>query len=405
MLYESSGQASYETFERWLGARLTLVADDSLLSQLRLSRRNLGEKVQMAIDPFNDPVVVKRMQELQQRKYRQGHRNATDKQGNPAYALTDEDKISCLDHQATQAKVRTNMQSLRMLEEYADPFTFSVGTEEFPPKYIVNITHPSWGHSRRSDSVSLVDQMPNPEVWFKQKIDEMKVELGYSQFGKTRETLQSKIEQKNKQGYSVTDKRSKTPAVPPHCPEHGNELVRGPEPGTLVCTVTGCKKVARKKVRPTAVTAEKVTPPEMTELTKTEALKLQEERAADRSGVFADLEKMQKQFEDIQSETNVQASSTVASTIQKIVAAMNPSRYTPNDNMPKLVSAGGRFYLAQDVGQGREAYVDVTNVMTTRQRIDSTKADSSNSGAYYYINVPPITLTTGEELVVLKLGI
>lgn len=356
--------------------------------------------MQMAIDPFNDPVVVKRMQELQQRRYRQGHRNTTDKNGNPAYALTDEDRISCLD-QATQAKVRTNMQRLRMLEEYADPFTFSVGTGEFPPKYIVNITHPSWGHSRRSDPVSVVDRMPNPEVWFKQKIDEMKMELGYK--GSMAEKNRKEQEKKEK-GFSITDKRSKTPAAPLHCPEHGNELVRGSEPGTLVCTVTGCKKVARKKARSTAVTAEKVPTHDVTELTKAEVINIQAERAADRAGVLADLGKIQKQFADIQSGINVQASSTMASAIQQIFTAMNPSHYTPNDNMPKLVSAGGRFYLAQHVGPGREAYVDVTNVITTRQQIDSSKTDGSNSVAYY-VNIPPVTLNIGEELVALKLVI
>jgi hypothetical protein len=345
------------------------------------------------LDPFSNPDVQKRMLELQQRKYRQGHRNTTNKKGNPAYALTDEDRISCLPSDV-QVKVRTNMQRLRKLEEYADPFTFTVGTGEYPPKYIVNITHPSWGHSRRSDPVSMVDRLPNPEVWFKQKIDEMKRELGYTMFANKRNDLQSKIEQKKKQGYSVTDKRSKKVTAPMHCPDHGNELVRGTDPGTLVCTVVGCKKVARKKVRPTAVTAEKVTPPAVTELTDAEMRSLQAEKAATKASVLADLENIKKQFAEVTLNMDAVGPTSTVAAMQRIVTAMNPSHYTPNDNKPKLVSAGGRFYLAQYVGPGREAYVDVTNIVAARQQAVS---------GMHYANVPPVTLNTGEELLALKL--
>lgn len=353
----------------------------------------MEERALMATDPFSDPEVQKKMLELQQRKYRQGHRNATNKNGDPAYALTDEDRISCLPADA-QMKVRTNMQRLRKLEEYADPFTLTIGTGEYPPKYIVNITHPSWGHSRRSDPASMVNGMPNPEVWFKQKIDEMKRELGYTQFANKRNDLQTKIEQKKKQGYSVTDKRSKKVTAPMHCPEHGNELVRGTEPGTLVCTVVGCKKVARKKVRPTAVTAEKVEIPGVTELTKAEIRNLQAEKEATRASVLASLSEVEKQFAKVSIDVDAVVQPSTMAAMQRIITAVSPSHYTPNENLPKLVSAGGRFYLAQHVGPGREAYVDVTNVMAAREQVSS---------GVMYVNVPPVTLKAGEELVALKL--
>lgn len=330
----------------------------------------------MVVDPFKDPAVQKKMMELQQRKYRQGHRNATDRNGNPAYTLTEDDRISCLDPQM-QAVVRDEKQKVQKLADYAKPFEFSLGIGEMPPSYIVNITHPSWGHARRSGLASQIDKMSNPETWFKQQIDSMKKELGYRA---QVEKLEEKIRQKNEKGYSVTDKRSRKKAEPLHCPDHGNELVRGEDANTLVCTVVGCTKKARRKTKPTvAIAVPIVKTPDVPDGEKTIA------------ETFADLE---KNFQNVVANINIAPATSAMQAIQQAIAAAGGGRFTPNSSMPVLEQQGDRFYLVQQVGPGREAYVDITDIIEAR-------LSASGGNAVRYVNVPPVMLHPGQELVAL----
>lgn len=312
----------------------------------------------MVIDPYKNPAVVKRMNELQQRKYRQGHRNASDTRGNPAYVLTEDDKISCLDP-AMQQIVRSEKAKIQKLQDYAEPFTLAIGIGESPPSYVVNITHPSYGHARRSGAASHIDSMKNPDAWFRQQIDSMKAELGYA-LSPLQGPIDEKLKQKKERGFSVTDKRSKTPAAPLHCPDHGNELVRGSEVDTLICTVVGCKKVARKKNRAKSFVKE----PATTEQTKAE-------ETSDVADVM-DMAQLKETFANLVLDVETPAS-TMASiqNILKSVKSTGPFRYpntsfpsqsvyTANSNFPKLVEENGRFYLVQEVSSGRVAYIDIT---------------------------------------------
>lgn len=352
----------------------------------------------MVIDPFKDPEVKEKMLTLQQKKYRQGHRNAKDKNGNPVYVLTMDDKISCLPAHM-QDIVRSDQRRVAALEDYAKPFEFTVGIGEMPPNYIVNITHPKWGHARRTGRTNMVDYLKDPESWFKQQINEMKKELGYTDMVDKIDLLRDKLEQKKEKGYSVTDRRTKVKSGPLHCPDHGNELVPGSEPGTLICTVVGCKKVARKKARPTQDDQN----PAVEELTKSEELNIAAEREAARQGVIKDLAQIEEHFKNaadvtgtaIMNANMVMNTSATMKIIQDAIIGAGRGRFTPNTNRPVLENQNGRSYLVQQVGPGREAYVDITDIIESRM-------SSAGGNAVRYANVAPVMLHPGQEMLVLK---
>lgn len=343
----------------------------------------------MVVDPYKDPAVLKRMKALQQQKYRQGHRNTSDARGNPAYALTEDDKISCLDPQMQQI-VRSEKAKVQRLKDYAEPFAFTIGIGESPPSYVVNITHPSFGHARRSGNAAQVDRMRNPDAWFQQQIDSMKSELGYTgavssitegEVGKYLKMQEDKARQKKEQGFSVTDKRSKTPADPLHCPDHGNELVRGSEPGTLVCTVVGCKKVARKKNRAKSFAKS----PVVEELTKQEISENEVVEQEARDGLASDIAEIQKNFEDLvlnaETQTGVMASiQDILGAVQKMapvghgIGAISLRKYPVNNEVPKLAHEAGRWYLIQKLTSGGEVCIDITPAHP------DIRQDSTNAG-------------------------
>lgn len=356
------------------------------------------------IDLYDDPAVKKRMLELQQRLYRKGHRNGTDAKGNGTYVLTQEDKITCLDP-AHQVSARRELDQIKRLRKLAEPFELSIGIGEMPPSYVVSIRHPNnGGYARRNGPCRVVDNQKDPEKWFIQQIDSMKAELGYTMKPIPLETYpgdaniarfvqmeQDLAERKKQQGYAVTDKRSSARA-PLVCPEHGNLLVRGSEPGTLVCTVAGCKKVARKKLPAAfakgAPAAEKEA--ETSEEVKQDIIETIEEIKGAFS--FMAVKDEIQGFEEMIGRQFAVSPGVVAPSVPQL----RHFGLQRNPNLPMYVQDGSQHYLVQRTILG-EVYIDITSVVGGVADVQA--------GAFLPrdVAVPPVVFNNPGQLVVLKL--